>query len=146
MSHLRSLMFAAGVVLAAGACKTNETPRPSAEQLAAAAAKVGVVSVDEVAALLAAGACQLLDVNGVPTRQREGVIPGAALLTNHQTYALSELPADKSRTLVFYCANEQCGASHSAAQRAVLAGYRDVNVLSAGIAGWKKAGKIADRI
>lgn len=146
MSKLRSMMFVAGVAFAAGACKSNETPRPSEAELAAATAKVGTVSVDQVATLLETGGCQPLDANGAPTRKREGVIPGAILLTNHRTYAMSELPADKSKKLVFYCANEECGASHSAAQRAVLAGYTDVSVLPAGIAGWKKAGKTADQI
>lgn len=143
---LRSLLFVSVVALAAGACKTNETPRPSAEAQAAAAAKVGTVTVDQVDALLVSGGCQPIDANNGPTRQREGTLPGATLLTNHRTYRMSELPADKDHKLVFYCANEHCGASHSAAERAVLAGYTDVSVLAAGIAGWKKAGKPADRI
>jgi rhodanese-related sulfurtransferase len=55
-----------------------------------------------------------------------------------------ELPADKARALVFYCANEQCGASHTAAEKARLAGYRDVRVLPAGIFGWIDAGKTVE--
>ena len=47
--------------------------------------------------------------------------------------------------VVFYCANEQCGASHKAAARAVLAGWSDVAVMPAGIAGWKNAGKPTDQ-
>lgn len=54
---------------------------------------------------------------------------------------MSELPADKSKSLVFYCANTHCGASHEAADRAITAGYTHVKVMPEGIAGWVKAGK-----
>ncbi len=106
-----------------------------------AAAEVAELSVDDVAAQLSAGTCQVLDANGDPTRKRMGVIPGATLLTDYENYAPSELPADRSKTLVFYCVNEQCGASHAAALRARAVGYDKVAVLPAGIAGWRSAGK-----
>jgi rhodanese-related sulfurtransferase len=70
-----------------------------------------------------------------------GVIPNAVLLTSDADYALSELPTDKSKPLVFYCANTMCGASHHAAERAMTAGYTNVKVMPEGIAGWVKAGK-----
>jgi rhodanese-related sulfurtransferase len=35
-------------------------------------------------------------------------------------------------------------ASHAAARRAVQAGYKDVRVMTDGIAGWKDAGKPTD--
>ena len=98
-------------------------------------------SVAEVAAWTKAKAAVPVDANGQDTRASQGVIPGAVLLTSTSEYALSELPANKASKLVFYCASERCGASHAAAQRAMMAGYTDVSVLPAGISGWKKAGQ-----
>ena len=63
------------------------------------------------------------------------------LLTNYRTFDLSELPADKSRELVFYCGGEACTAAPKAAARAKEAGYTAVKVMSAGITGWVKANK-----
>ena len=82
-----------------------------------------------------------VDANGKETRTSQGVIPGAVLLTSSSQYAVSELPADKSSKLVFYCANQKCGASHAAARRAMENGYTNVAVLPDGIAGWKQAGQ-----
>jgi rhodanese-related sulfurtransferase len=82
-----------------------------------------------------------VDANGKSTRQSQGVIPGAVLLTSSSQYAVSELPADKNSKLVFYCASDKCGASHQAAKRAIENGYTDVAVLPDGIAGWKSAGQ-----
>lgn len=82
-----------------------------------------------------------VDANGKSTRDSQGVIPGAVLLTSSTQYDVKELPADKANTLVFYCASESCGASKQAAVKAMEAGYTDVAVLPAGIAGWKKSGQ-----
>lgn len=82
-----------------------------------------------------------VDANGSETRTKQGVIPGAVLLTSSSQYALKELPANKDAKLVFYCANEKCSASEGAAQRAIDNGYTNVAVLPAGIVGWKQAGQ-----
>lgn len=82
-----------------------------------------------------------VDVNVEKTREKEGVIPGAVLLSSSSFFELTELPSDKSRQLVFYCMNQRCGASHQAAQRALEAGYLNVAVLPVGITGWKAAGQ-----
>jgi rhodanese-related sulfurtransferase len=82
-----------------------------------------------------------VDANGKSTRESQGVIPGAVLLTSSTGYDLKELPSDKANKLVFYCANENCGASKQAAMKALEAGYTDVAVLPEGISGWKKAGQ-----
>ncbi len=121
----------------AGGCRKDDKP-------AAAARKIVEVSVAELDAMIAKGACTPVDANGDVTRKKRGVIPGAVRLSDYETYAASELPADKARALVFYCANEQCGASHTAAEKALLAGYRDVRVLPAGIFGWIDAGKTVE--
>src|SRR5690606_15008326 len=98
-------------------------------------------SIAELDQLLANQGAVPVDANGDPLRKKMGVIPGAVLLTDYETFLPSELPADKSRPLVFYCANTHCGASHEAADKARIAGYTDVKVLPDGIAGWVQAGK-----
>lgn len=132
---MKRLLVALSLVLAATACKNEASPRT---QEPAAIAEIGV---DELERQLADGACVPVDANGPPTRKKLGVIPGAVLLSDYEAFALSELPADKTKRLIFYCANEYCDASHEAAKRARVAGYSDVKVLPAGIAGWVKAQK-----
>ena len=104
------------------------------------------VTVDELSKLLEknkkdATTVAVFDVNGDDLRKSKGSIPGAVLLPSAARFELTSLPAKKDSTLVFYCANEQCGASHTAAQRAIDAGYKNSKVLPAGIEGWVAAGK-----
>ena len=48
----------------------------------------------------------LLDADGTDFRAREGVIPGAILLSSYGKYDVAtELPAGKDTRLVFYCAD-----------------------------------------
>jgi|HubBroStandDraft_6_1064221.scaffolds.fasta_scaffold742398_1 rhodanese-related sulfurtransferase len=140
---MRNILFAALVAVAAVGCtkadKSNNAP--AAAPATAPAANVVTATVDDVDHALAAGQCTPVDANGEGTRKQMGVIPGAVLLTSDDSYALSELPSDKSKPLVFYCANTQCGASHHAAARAMTAGYTNVKVMPEGIAGWVSAGK-----
>jgi rhodanese-related sulfurtransferase len=132
-ARMRNALVALGLVMASAAAGcTKATPE---------AAPMAEVGVDELATLVAAGRCQAVDANGDTTRRRMGTIPGATLLTDYEGYALAELPADRAKKLVFYCSNEHCGASHVAAEKARTAGYQDVAVLPAGIAGWRGAGK-----
>lgn len=106
-----------------------------------AAPSIAEVTVDTVDQLLAKQECQAVDANGDATRKKLGTLPGAVLLSDSETFLTSELPADKSRPLVFYCTNTHCGASHQAAEKALTAGYKNVKVMPEGIAGWVKAGK-----
>lgn len=100
------------------------------------------MSVKELATLKQEKKATVYDANNSDTRQKSGVIPGARMLTSAVKYEpAKELPANKSDKIVFYCYNEQCGASHQAAKRATEAGWTDVNVLPAGIEGWKAAGQ-----
>src|SRR5437016_1390385 len=117
---MRKLLFAVALV-AAAACskKANDAPTATA---AAAPAKIPAMTVDEVDQAVTAGQAQAVDCNGESTRKKEGVIPGAVLLTDDESFALGELPADKQKQLVFYCANTECGASHHAASKALTAG------------------------
>jgi len=89
----------------------------------------------------------IFDANVESTRKNVGIIPGAKLLASVTDYKIeTELPTDKTSKLVFYCANEQCTASHSAAERAMKAGYTDVSVMVDGIYGWRDAGKKLSKV
>src|SRR5580704_1563931 len=79
-----------------------------------------LIKADELAAKLKDKTAKvaLFDANQAATREKEGIIPGAKLLSSFKDYDLKELPADKSTSLVFYCANTQCMASHAAAAKA----------------------------
>lgn len=79
----------------------------------------------------------IIDVNAPPSWAAARV-PGARNL-DPVGYAESDLPADKSSTLVFYCSNFMCRKAPNAARRAEQMGYRDVHVMSAGISGWLSA-------
>ena len=88
----------------------------------------------------------IFDANSSETRQKDGVIPGAKLLSSYNHYDIAkELPADKGSYLVFYCANTRCTASHTAAERAAEAGYQHVSVLSDGIQGWAAKGETVEK-
>jgi rhodanese-related sulfurtransferase len=125
------------------AAASAQTASPQAPSSAAADPHAGFqkLSVDEVAALIDARKVQPVDANGADTRKEYGTLPGAVLLTSFRTFDLSELPADKSQELVFYCGGEACSAAPQAAARAKEAGYTAVRVMSAGIIGWVKAHK-----
>jgi rhodanese-related sulfurtransferase len=65
-------------------------------------------------------------------------VPGALHL-DPLAFSASDLPADKSSALVFYCSNPLCRKAPNAAKRAESMGYRRVRVMSAGISGWLSA-------
>lgn len=136
---LLALSLATFAVGAAGCEKKAPAAKAKADELP-------TVSVDQLAGDLAKNAARPVDANGDKTRKDVGFIPGAVLLSDYETFAASELPADKKQSLVFYCANEQCGASHEAAKKAVALGYTDVKVLPAGIMGWSKAGQRTEKL
>jgi rhodanese-related sulfurtransferase len=104
------------------------------------------MSIAELDGLLKDKKASVFDANGTGTRAKFGVIPGAVLLSNYANYSLDQLPEDKGKKLVFYCANTMCTASHVAAKRALAAGYGDVAVLPDGIMGWKQAGKPTEAV
>jgi len=67
-----------------------------------------LIHVDDLVALQkSADACvTVVDANGAEFRTREGIVPGAVLLSNYKTYEpAKELPARKDARLVFYCAD-----------------------------------------
>lgn len=123
----------------------GETPtKPHAKpedkpEAAVDVSKIKRYSVDEL--VKAGDTVAVLDANSERTRKQHGKIPSATLLTHYAKYSLDELPKDKTKGLVFYCSNTQCGASKKGAKRALLAGYTNVGVLPVGVVGWKEAGQ-----
>jgi rhodanese-related sulfurtransferase len=98
-------------------------------------------TVAEVAELVKAKSATVVDANDADTRKEYGVVPGAVLLSSSKDFSVTELPAEKSTKLVFYCGGTACKASDKAADRAAQAGYADVSVMREGIRGWKSAGQ-----
>ncbi len=157
-----AILATAVVSLAAPAVKAcNGKPNTSATDARApaqqsatvtpsAAAAFKLVSVDDLATQLDAKKAKksvvaVFDANSTETRERAGIIPTSVLLNSSADYDLALLPANKASPVVFYCANEHCTASHTAAKRATAAGHSDVAVLGAGIKGWVAAGKGVDK-
>jgi rhodanese-related sulfurtransferase len=138
----------AGAVCAALAVGCHSSSSPSGEQTPPTpAAPVDIeakvvpeVTITQVASFVKDKSATVFDANDPDTRKEFGVVPGAVLLSGHKDYSLSVLPAAKTDKLVFYCGGTQCRASDAAAARAAAAGYSDVNVMRAGIRGWKEAG------
>lgn len=105
------------------------------------------VTVEQLDQWLDAGEATPVDANGEATRESKGHIPNAILLSSSYKYEVDkELPEDKAKNLVFYCGSTSCSASDTAAARAQEAGYTNVHILRAGIAGWLEAGKTAERL
>jgi rhodanese-related sulfurtransferase len=147
MKPLQRTLSIALVLLAVGCGSRGAASTEAPAEGTAAASAVKELEVTAVAALVSAHSATVLDANGAATRAQFGIVPGARLLTSSSRFDVAtELPADKASTLIFYCANTECGASHSAAERAALAGYSDVNVMPAGIMGWKAAGQATEAV
>ncbi len=106
-------------------------------------ASFDVLRADEVQGLMARGnRVFFYDANSPKDRETDGIIPGARLLSSPANYDVTrELPSDKSVTLVFYCHDFLCLASHDAAHRAARAGYAHVAVMAGGIEAWKASGE-----
>ena len=132
------------------ASQDDKAPPPQKSETTAPAKTFKMASVDDVQKAIDAHAkdkkpLAIFDANGKSTRDAQGILPTAILLPSSSGYDLALLPKDKATPTVFYCANERCTASHTAAKRALDAGYTDVSVLAPGIAGWVKAGKATER-
>jgi len=135
------LVACAAVALALGLGCNSRPSAPEASEKASPAAALAELSVPQVAAALKDKSAVVVDANNPETREKFGVVPGAVLLSDHRSYALTELPSDKAQPLVFYCGGTQCRASDAAASRAASAGYAKVSVMRDGIKGWVAAGQ-----
>lgn len=95
MRHvLFALALSLAAVSAAGCSKTDP---------AVANAKIPAITVEDADRELAAGTAKAVDCNADQTRKREGIIPGAILVADEETYEATALPADKASKLIFYC-------------------------------------------
>jgi hypothetical protein len=98
---MRNVLFGVALALAAASgCSKSDDKTSSAKE-----ESFPIMTVDQVDAALAAKQITAVDCNGDNTRKKMGVVPGAILVTDEESYAPSELPADKTAKLVFYCSN-----------------------------------------
>lgn len=139
-----SKFIALAVIALAVGCNQHPAPPTPTDKAASAEQKLAEMTVPAVAAALKDKKVVAIDANNPETRTKYGVVPGALLLSDHRSYALTELPSDKSSSLVFYCGGTQCRASDTAATRAAAAGYASVSVMRDGIRGWVAAGQATD--
>lgn len=98
------------------------------------------ISVEDLAKKIADGKVTVIDVNGSKSFEK-GHIPGAIDYAANKADLASKLPSDKGALIVAYCSGPQCGAHKKATKAAIALGYTNVKHLSAGISGWKEAGK-----
>jgi rhodanese-related sulfurtransferase len=145
---LARILTAAVVALSLSACahhrKAEHCDKPCADcPETEKKASFGRLSVQEVSDLVAKGEASVFDDNN-EERFKKGHVPGAVWLP-YDAVSAEKLPADKSRALVFYCANERCGACHKAADAAVALGHTKVFIMPAGIAGWEAAGLAVEK-
>ncbi len=140
---MSKIIIASAIAISIFGCKPSPEAAPVAHdnQSAPSVGAPKLALVTEVTDWVQHHAATVLDANGPDTRQAMGVVPGALLLSSSHDYALTELPPAKGTKLVFYCGGEMCRSSDAAAARAAQAGYTDVNVMRAGIRGWKSAGQ-----
>jgi len=67
--------------------------------------EIPAMTVDEVDRAVAAKEVQAFDCNHDQLRKKLGVVPGAILISETDSYPASVLPANKAAKLVFYCAD-----------------------------------------
>lgn len=133
----RLLMVAGLVALAAPAFAAEAAKEPAKESKEKE--PFGRLTVDEVEKLIKAKSIAVFD-NNSKERYEKGHVPTATWVSIAD-FDAKVLPADKDAKLVFYCGNEKCMACHAGAKKALEAGYKNVFIMPAGIAGWEKANK-----
>jgi hypothetical protein len=103
---MRNVLFGVALALvAATGCSKSEDHKATSETTKPAEETFQTMTVDQVDAEIASKQVTPVDCNGEALRKRMGVVPGAILVTDEEAYAPSELPADKTTKLVFYCSN-----------------------------------------
>ena len=144
----KNLVLASALIVLAGcgsSAQTNSTETASTESSTGSEAShsFALKTVDEVAAQLEtnAAAVVVFDVNSAES-YAEHHVPGSRHAAYDGVTAETLAGVDPAaHEVVFYCANESCHASHTAAEAAVALGYQNVTVMSGGIQGWVAAGK-----
>ncbi len=97
-----------------------------------------VITPERLHERLQRGGVTVIDVNA-PQSWRAARVSGAVNL-DPVHFEGADLPSDHDSPLVFYCSNVWCRKAPQAARRAEDLGYRDVQVMSAGIKGWLDEG------
>lgn len=105
----------------------------------AMAAEFPDVSLEQLEKAIDAKSVVILDVNGSKS-YANGHIPSAIDFSSVKNLS-AKLPKDKNALIVAYCGGPRCSAYKKAATAAKKLGYTNVKHLSAGISGWKDAGK-----
>lgn len=135
---MRIILLSLALCIFVVGCKD---PSPAAAtETKEAPAEIPEISIEDADKAIQSGAVAL-DANSESTREKNGTVPDAVILTSSYKYDLAQLPDDKSKDLIFYCSNTNCTASDAAAERASTHGYEKVHVMREGIKGWKEAGK-----
>lgn len=124
------------------AAATEAAPVERADVVAAKSkdAPIPEITIEDADKAFQSGAIAV-DANSDRTREKNGTVPGAIILSSSSKYDLAQLPEDKSKDLIFYCSNTNCSASDAAAERAAANGHKSIHVMREGIKGWKQAGK-----
>jgi uncharacterized lipoprotein NlpE involved in copper resistance len=103
---MRNILLAAALAATTLTGCSKSDRQEAAGSSRAAEAQLATMTVDEVDQAIAANEAKAVDCNSPETRKKMGIVPGAIMVSDHETFAASELPADKNGKLVFYCANE----------------------------------------
>ncbi len=96
---MRKMLLAACLAVAVVPGCTKSSDGGTAEK----DVKIPQITVDQLDKDLAAKTATPVDCNGDSTRKHMGTIPGAILISDEEKFAATELPADKTTKLVFYC-------------------------------------------
>lgn len=102
------------------------------------------ISIAEVKEVISKKKATIIDVNGTDS-YKQGHVPSALNFDTIEADLAKHLPADKNALIIAYCGNPRCTAYQAAASAAQKLGYKNVKHMSAGIAGWKKAGEKMDK-
>lgn len=121
----------AALVLISSACR----PAP----VAPVEVELARLTLAEVEAQLGKPGVFLFDANPKDFYEH-GHLPGAQWV-QFDAVTAGVLPADRTAHLIFYCANELCTASHTAARSALALGYANTFLMPQGFIGWKKSGR-----
>lgn len=100
LSVMRTLLFTTVIALASVGCTEK-----ASQQVTKGEVKHDIpeIAIADAAAGLEAKQLTFVDCNGAETRKKHGILPGAILLDDEETFTASALPSDKTAKLVFYC-------------------------------------------
>jgi rhodanese-related sulfurtransferase len=103
-------------------------------------AKSPDISIEELEQAIKEKRVAIIDVNGANSF-KNGHIPGAINFAAGTDNLKKSLPVQKDTLVVAYCGGPSCRAYQRGIEAAAQLGYNNLKHLSAGISGWKKAGK-----